>query len=197
MNREEILNDLIANRRSIYPEMYTGEVVGDSIIEQLLENANWAPTHGLTEPWRFVVFKGDGLRKLANFQSKLYKKLSTKAGSFDEKKHKKLAEKPLMASHIISIGMKRGSRENIPEIEEIEAVACAVQNMYLTATAYGLGCYWGSGGITYMEEAKEFFGLGEEDKLLGFLYVGMPGEKASNAKGFRKPIKDKVKWVIE
>ena len=26
-----------------------------SVIEQLLEAANWAPTHGRTEPWKFVV----------------------------------------------------------------------------------------------------------------------------------------------
>lgn len=31
-------------------------VSGDrSIIEAMLEAANWAPTHGRTEPWRFVV----------------------------------------------------------------------------------------------------------------------------------------------
>lgn len=26
-----------------------------SVVEGLLECANWAPTHGRTEPWRFVV----------------------------------------------------------------------------------------------------------------------------------------------
>lgn len=26
-----------------------------SMIEAMLEAANWAPTHGRTEPWRFVV----------------------------------------------------------------------------------------------------------------------------------------------
>ena len=72
-------------------------------------------------------------------------------------------------------------------------MACAVQNMYLTATAYGVGCYWGSGGITYLDEAKSFFGLGEKDKLLGFLYLGIP--KTKWPEGKRKPIEDKVTWV--
>lgn len=26
-----------------------------SVVETMLEAANWAPTHGKTEPWRFVV----------------------------------------------------------------------------------------------------------------------------------------------
>ena len=58
---------LIRERRSIYPNMYSDEPVDDAVIREMLENANWAPTHRLTEPWRFVVFKGEGLRKLADF----------------------------------------------------------------------------------------------------------------------------------
>lgn len=29
--------------------------VSDGEVEQILEAANWAPTHGKTEPWRFAV----------------------------------------------------------------------------------------------------------------------------------------------
>jgi hypothetical protein len=64
--------------------------------------------------------------------------------------------------------------------------------MYLTATAYGIGCYLSTGGITTFEEAKEFFGLGKEDKLLGFLNIGMP--KGALLEGRRKSIEEKVKW---
>ena len=190
----EEANRLIRERRSIYPNMYSEEPVSDEVISTMLENANWAPTHRLTEPWRFVVFKGEGLKRLAKFQSELYKELSTAAGKFDETKFEKLAKKPLMASHIIAIGMHRDPKASIPEVEEMGAVAAAVQNMYLTATAHGVGCYWGSGGITYKKEANEFFGLGAEDRLLGFMYVGnLKSDKWPQ--GRRKPIEDKVTWV--
>jgi len=190
----KLANELIRKRRSIYPPLYSGERVDDAVIEQMLENANWAPTHALTEPWRFTVFSGEGLKKLADFQSELYKKLSTANGSFDEKKYQKLQDKPLLCSHIIGIGMKRDPKKKIPEVEEIEATACAVQNMYLTAAAYGVGCYWGTGGITYKDEAKAFFGLGEEDKFLGFLFVGTPKE-GKWPEGKRRPVAEKVEWV--
>ncbi len=167
-------NHLIKHRRSINPNMFTGKSVDDKIINQMLDNAAWAPTHKLTEPWRFIVFTGNGLMKLAHFQANLYKKIHKKAGDYKEEKYQMLLKKPLMASHVIAIGMKRDIMNRLPAIEEIEAVACAVQNMSLTATAYGVGCYWGSGGITYVEEAKEFFNLSENDKFLGFLFVGMP-----------------------
>jgi len=185
-------NNLIQNRRSVFPKMYTGELVKEEIIKQMLENANWAPTNKLTAPWRFCVFSGKGLIKLADFQSDLYKNISNQVGNFIESKYEMLKNKPLLASHIISIGMKRDPDERVPEIEEVEAVACAVQNMYLTATVYGMGCYWGSGGITYIETAKTFFGLEEKDKLLGFLYIGVP---EMWPEGKRKPIENKVTWI--
>lgn len=194
LNPEQV-SELIRRRRSIYPAMYSSVKVKQEIIEAMLENANWAPTHALTEPWRFTVFTGEGLQKLADFQSGLYKKVSTWDGSFEEKKYQKLKEKPLMCSHIIAIGMHRDPKKKVPEIEEIEATACAVQNMYLTAAAYGVGCYWGTGGITYMEEAKSFFNLKEEDKLLGFFHIGMI-KTDKWPSGRRHPVKEKVTWII-
>lgn len=185
-------NRLIRNRRSVFPVQFSGKTIEREIIEQILENANWAPNHGKTEPWRFVVFTGEGLKQLAQFQSELYKKI-TPEDKFEQRKFDKLAKKPLMASHVIAIGMCRAEGTKIPEIEDVEAVACAVQNIYLTATAYGVGGYWGSGGITYREEAKEFFGLDADDKLLGFFYLGYP--KETPKEGARGAIQDKVVWV--
>ena len=188
-----IVDRLIAERRSIFQAQYTGEKVDDRIVRQMLENANWAPTHKLTEPWRFVVFTGDGIKKLAEFQSSLYKEVATAKGTYKEDQYQKLLEKPLLSSHIIAVGMIRDPRKSLPEIEEVGAVYCAVQNMYLTASAYGVGCYLSTGGITFYEQAKPFFGLGPDDKLLGFMHVGMPNGPAPAGK--RRPIDDKVRWV--
>jgi nitroreductase len=185
-------NQLIKSRRSVFPKDYTGEKVDDAIVRQMLENANWAPTHKLTEPWRFVVFTGEGLKKLATFQSECYKKVTLADGTFREERYQNLLTKPMDCSHIIAVGMKRDEKKSVPEWEELGAVFCAIENMYLTATAYGIGCYLSTGGITTFEEAKEFFGLGKEDKLLGFLNIGMP--KGALLEGRRKSIEEKVKW---
>jgi nitroreductase len=187
------INSLIRNRRSVFPKMYNGEQVPREVIEKMLENANWAPTHKFTEPWRFTVFYAEGVEKFAEFQSELYRKRAGDHRNFDESTYQKLKEKPLMASCIIAIGMKRDPEKRIPEIEEIAAVSCAVQNMYLPATAYGAGCYWSTGGPTFWDEAKVFFKLAQEDKLLGFLYVGMPVEREFGSN--RGAWEDKVIWI--
>ena len=193
MNSAEYFNHLVRSRRSVFPEQYEeGKKVDDDIIKEILINATWAPNHGQAEPWHFTVFTGEGLKKLASYQSELYKQ---EAGdNFKEATYKKLQERPLKASHVIAIGMKRTTVKNIPEVEDIAAVACSVQNMYLSLTAYGLGGYWTTGGITYNVKAKPFFGLGENDRLMGFFYVGHIAVPSPAAK--RSPLDQKVSWVI-
>ncbi len=188
----EWFNQLARNRRSTFPDQFEpGKKVDDAVIKEILINATWAPNHGKQEPWQFNVFTGDGLKKLAQFQSNLYKE--TAGENFKEITYSKLQQNPLKASHVIAIGMKRTLTKNIPEIEDIEAVACAVQNLYLSVTAYGLGGYWTTGGITYKPAAKEFFGLGEQDKLLGFFYIGHVAIPSTGST--RSPLEEKVSWI--
>ncbi len=187
------VNDLMRNRRSVFQNQYSGEKVDDVIVKQMLENANWAPTHKLTEPWRFIVFTGEGLKKLSTLQSDLYKRLTIADGSYKEERYQNLLTKPSLSSHIIVVAMKRDEKKSIPEIEEIGAVFCAVENMHLTATAYGVGGYLSTGGITYFEEAKYLFGLEKDDKLIGFFHVGHV--KNTVSEGRRRPLEEKVTWV--
>jgi len=180
-------------RRSVFQKEYTKEPVDDAIVRQILVNATWAPNHKMTEPWRFMVFSGEGIKKLAEFQGECYKQVSTAKGKFEEDKYENLRTKPMLSSHIISIGMKRDEAKRIPEIEEIGAVYCAVQNMYLSATAYGVGAYLSTGGITFYEEAKPFFNLGPEDKLLGFFHIGNTNVAPKETR--RKPVDSVTAWV--
>jgi nitroreductase len=186
-------NSIIQSRRSVFPKDYTGDNVDDSIIHEMLENANWAPTHKLTEPWRFIVYTGEGLKKLAEIQSDVYKRVTQSDGTFKDERYQNLLTKPLQSSHIILIYMKRDEKNSVPEIEEAGAVFCAVQNMYLTATALGIGCYLSTGGVTYFEESKSAFGLSAEDKIIGFMHVGVPKPNLE-LKGRRKPVEDKIVW---
>ncbi|MEO9021986.1 MAG: nitroreductase [Ginsengibacter sp.] len=186
-------NKILQNRRSTYPYQFErGKHVPDEIILQILENANRAPTHKLTEPWRFTVFTGKGLERFAKMQVETYTKYAGE--KFKEKKLKNLEEYPMMSSHVIVISMKRNEEKRIPETEEIIATACAIENMYLTASAYGIGCYLSTAGITYLEESKALFDLAPDDKLIGFFYIGCV-EKFHDLLTRRDPVKEKVKWI--
>ncbi|GAA4342289.1 nitroreductase [Flaviaesturariibacter amylovorans] len=186
------INRLIRERRSVFPKQYDPNTsVDEAVIKQVLENATWAPSHGNLQPWKFVVFTGDGRQKLAEFQSELYK---TEAGdNCKPATYEGLRANPLKAAAVIALCLKRDPNKKFPEIEEIAAVSAAVQNMYLTVTAYGLGGYWTTGGVTYKESAKSFFGLGPDDTLMGFFYIGAVA--APSPAKERAPLEEKIEWV--
>jgi nitroreductase len=130
---------------------------------------------------------------LAEAQASVYKKVTEADGTFKEHKYQNLLTKPLLSSHIIAVIMKRDEKKSVPEIEEIGAVFCAVQNLYLATTAYGIGGYLSTGGITYFDESKDFFGLTGEDRLIGFFHMGVPQRQPSPLK--RKAVEEIVEWV--
>ncbi len=188
------INELIRERRTIYPEQFSERKVHKEQIELILNNAQWAPTHGNTQPWRFKVFTEDGRTRLSDFLSQTYLKLTPKEKQEDNKLAK-LLTRPKMASVVIAVCMERQKSEKIEEIEEVEAVACAIQNMHLTCTAYGLGGFWATPKLIYTKEMNEFLGIGEKDKCLGLFYIGYP--KIKWPKAHRKPIEYTTEWITQ
>ncbi len=193
------MNEIIKNiesRRAVKPEKFSDRPVPEDKFRQILQSANWAPTHAYTEPWRFYIFSGESRKKLAQFEADYYRN-KTKTDSFVQSKYDKAFNRPLKASYILAIVMERqlSGRKVIPEIEEIAATACAVQNMMLHANSLQIDTYWGSGGSTFSQKLKDFLALKEEDKCMGFLYFGYRNEDPI-PKGRRlSEIEDKVKWM--
>jgi len=196
MNLTDIAQQLIRERRSLYTNMFSGEEIDEAVIRQMIEAARWAPTHKLTQPWRFAVFSGEGRERLARYQAGVYMDRARAKGNFDQVKYDKMLSKPLECSHIIAIGMHRDPQERIPETEEICSVAAAVQNMWIIASANRVGCYWSTGGISFYKNVGEFFGWQKEDQLLGFLFLGMP-KITKWPEGKRESMDDKVSWFPE
>jgi len=64
--------------------------------------------------------------------------------------------------------------------------------MVLTAQAYGICSFWGSGGVTYTPELKDFLQLSEQDLCLGYLYLGYSDNPSTHSR--RSPIQEKVEW---
>lgn len=188
-NTPEVINHIIRNRRSIFPPNYIEKEIPVEIIQTILENANFAPTHKFTEPWRFIVFKGDSRAKLAKFFSERYKSI-TPPESFSQAKYDAAGEKIMRSDTVIVINMEVHS-DKVPEWEEVAAVACAVQNMWLTASANGIGSYWSSPGI--LDLLGQYLELPENQKCLGLFYMAYHDETEIKAR--RTPIEDKVIWA--
>jgi nitroreductase len=184
---KDILNSIIRNRRSVYPDQYNGKVISDEVIKEILINANTAPTHRMTQPWFFKVFSQNSKLKLVNeiINLKSDQKMSESAKN-------SLITKFQLTSHIICICMNRDVKNTIPEWEELAAVSMSVQNMWLTCTAYKLGCYWSSPNVIH--QLDKFLDLKSNQKCLGFFYIGQYDNLPErNLK--REKLDDKVQWI--
>lgn len=192
-NLSEIIS-LIKDRRTVYPESFSTRKIQKEQIETILNAAIWAPTHGNTQPWRFTVFTEKALENLADFLGKTYLEV-VPTEKQDDKKLAKLLTRPKMATVIIAVSLKRDETGRISELEETEAVAAAIQNMLLTATAYGIGSFWATPALIYKPAMNIYLGLEENDKCLGLIYLGY--SKDEWPKGQRKPIEYITTWRSE
>lgn len=182
---------LIRDRRSISPERFSQRKVHKEILEEILTNGTWAPTHGMTQPWRFTAYVDEGMRALGPQLPFWYKKYA--GAKFSEGKWEKLRQRGARVTAMVAVGMVPDPNGRIKELEEIEAVACAVQNMALTATGYGLGAFWSSPDFIYEDEVRDFVGLPENGRLLGLVYFGYPDGKWPVS--HRKPLEYVTRWV--
>ena len=188
---------LIRSRRTLKPaDMDSLRPLERPLLEMLLENATWAPSHGLTEPWRFVVFQHDARASLARTLQEVYLAV-TPAEEFRQDKLEKMGQTPLLAPVVLAVNMIRRGGAKIPELEEIEAVACAVQNLMLSATAAGLGSFWSSPPLLGSNPWKTYLGLNVEDRSLGLIYLGWPKVGKPAPTSSRRPLSHCVEWRSE
>ncbi|MCO8121662.1 nitroreductase [Stieleria sp. TO1_6] len=186
------LSDLIRNRRTVKPGQMSDQPIEKRVLDEILTNANWAPTHGMTQPWRFRVFQGDTRLELANFLADTYKAIMPPE-SFKQAKYEKFRVNPTLAGAVIVVGMKRQDSGKISELDEIMAVACAVQNMHLTAAVHGLGGFWSTNPAALSDQMRDYIGLSGQDRALGLFYLGhVVGQWPTSD---RESLQSKVSWA--
>ena len=181
------MKTIIADRRSIFPIQFSSKGVTDSQLHELLEAANWAPSHRRTEPWRFKVFRGSKKEDLSHFFVESY---SMSTPKFSKRKSQAIADKIKLSDAVVLICMKRDEKESVPEWEEIAATAMAVQNLWLTATELGLGGYWST--PAYVDQIGDFISMEEGETCLGLFYLGVfEGSTPTREPG---DWREKVQW---
>jgi len=193
MSRQpEIINQLIRSRRSIYPKNYNSKPIDSTVLSAILENANWAPTHRMTEPWRFKIIAGDTRNKLGEVLANWYQQ-NTPPTAYKVSKFEKTLHKPSKCTYVIAVCMQRDPKKSVPEFEEICATACAVQNILLSAWSYDLGAYWSTPKAINSPEVSSFLKLGKGEQCLGFVFMGH--HDLPQFEGKRTPIEEKTTWL--
>ena len=192
MDSFENLQYIIHHRRSIKPAQMNGKKIHDSDIEELIALADLAPTHGHTEPWRFIIFSGKAFENFCIEFSALYKKYQSPE-KFNASKYEKMQAWPSQASHLIITYMHAGTNPKIPEHEERAAVAAAIQHILLGATAKGMASFWSTAFPIYHEAFRNYLSLAQNDALMGLLLLGYTDTPFHPTKR-NIPLKEKFEW---
>ena len=60
----------------------------------------------------------------------------------------------------------------VPEIEQMLSAGASAQNMLLAAHMQGIGAMWRTGSMTYHPRVREGLGVAQNEKIIGFIYMG-------------------------
>jgi nitroreductase len=140
-------------------------------LNTILNAATRAPDHGRMSPWRFVVIAGEARRALGEAMAAALRERDPGA---TEAALDAARGKAMRAPTIVAVAAAVQAQAKVPEIEQVLAVAAAVQNMLLTAFSLGVGAMWKTGAAAYSAHVKKTLGLAESDHIVALLYLGTP-----------------------
>ena len=160
------------------------------VIEKLLLAAVQAPNHYRVRPWRFVVLTGKSREALGQVMAQVLKNRNPES---PEEGLQKERTKPLCAPLLIAVGVDKPGDQKVLEIENICAVAAAIENLLLAAHAEGLGAMWRTGPAARDPEVKKFLGFEPGQELLSFIYIGYPDLDVPVVE--RQSFEDRTVWM--
>jgi nitroreductase len=178
-------------RRTVKPAwMDSSRQIAPDLLLEILEDAHWAPTHGLTQPWRFHVFTGQARALLADRLQSLYDQI-TPAAEVRPEKRAKLHENSTQAQVIVAVVAHFEPGSKVSRLDELCSTACAVQNLLLSAHQRGLGSFWATPPVACSQEFTAWLGLDPTDCSLGLVFLGYPKESPI-PRSVRVPLEERV-----
>ncbi len=166
------LRDLAEARRT--HKTFGIEPVARETLLELLAVAALAPTHHMTQPWRFRVL---GPETLAALQE-----------ASGEKEAAKLERAPTLVLASAAL-----SGELVQDEEDVCATAAAIQLVLLAATERGLASYWRTPGVLRTRRGREAVGIPRGERVLGLLHLGPPEREPAPRE--REPVESYVDFL--
>lgn len=161
--------DLLLSRRSVKArQMVAPGPTGDAL-DNILKAGLRVPDHGKLGPWQFIVIEGGARHKLGAEIARCYR---DEDANPSESVARKLAEMPVQAPVLIVVASCLSELKPIPEWEQILSAGAACQNMLVATHALGFVGQWLTGWAAYSPGVRAALGLGADDRVAGFLFLG-------------------------
>lgn len=171
MSRSQETIDLLLTRRSVKPFAMVEPGPDDADLEIILSAGARVPDHGKLAPWRFILFKGEARRDFGKALRDIYKVEEPRA---DEDRLKIEEDRLLQAPLVVAVISRIVPSRKAPEWEQVLSAGAVCQNMLVAATALGFVGSWLTEWYAYSAAVARALGLGENERVAGFLYFGSP-----------------------
>lgn len=182
-NEKRGLYKAIYSRRDVRSH-FTANPIKDDILSKILHAAHHAPSVGFSQPWNFILIKDDKTKKKIKESFDEEKERSSQLVE-DPKKSKYLSFKleGILESPVnlcvtydpTKFGPFVIGRTSIPEAG-LYSVCCAIQNLWLSARAEGIGLGWVS--ILSNDTLKKILEIPEHVIPVAYLCLGYVDEFA-------------------
>jgi nitroreductase len=167
------LKQALRERRSI--RKFTEQPVARELLDKLLKEALWAPSGTNTQPWKFVVLRGESFQKLLGLSVGLTGAIDAelKAKNFNEKMRALVKGyfKNLGGAGTAVICLSKASADSLDDISNMASCAAALYNFLLLAHEAGLATCWMTGYLKAEEQLLQLLGI-QGYKLIGLTPVG-------------------------
>ncbi|MGI6371686.1 MAG: nitroreductase family protein [Caldicoprobacterales bacterium] len=185
--------DGILKRRSI--RKYKNQEIPQDKLKKVLEAANWAPSNGNSQPWRFIVTKGEYVDKVCNVFYNWAKDYIPNAPYIPKE------QVPGMLKYAENFGgapvhiivTHEIFEDEMKTKEALMAASAAIQNLCLAAWEEGLGTVWIGGYVLHAEDTREILQLSENQEIAGIIPIGYPDENPVPPE--RIDLNQKVEWL--
>lgn len=161
--------DLLETRRSLAPHRMSGPGPTRIELDQLLRIACRVPDHGKLEPWRFIVFEGQGREKASARIADVFRADNPDA---DEKlieiESRRLSRAPLVVGVVCCVR----SNPKIPEWEQQLSAGAVCMALTFAATTMGFATAWLTEWYSYDRRVLTALGLEPNERMAGFIHIG-------------------------
>lgn len=170
----ELLN-FLRTRRSAKPAMLTEPGPSDAQLTQILEIAARVPDHKKLAPWRFIIFTGDARGQAGDVFAKACVAEESEPPSetriaFERQRFER-------APVVVAVVSRVQDLPSVPTWEQVLSAGASTYNLCLAANALGFATAWITEWVAYSPMVREAFGVGADERIAGFVYIGTAQER--------------------
>ena len=165
--------DLLHRRRSVVVRDMVPPGPDAGALEAILRAGLRVPDHGKLAPWRFIIFQGAARTA---FGEVLRQAFVAQEPAAEEERIAFEAARFERAPVVVAVISKVTSDHKVPEWEQVLSAGAVCQNMLVAAAALGFAGQWLTEWYAYDPLVTAQLGLGEGERVAGFLYFGSAKE---------------------